>query len=104
MRLIEWPTIQITATDIRLAIVFALAAAIFLDLAVMHRTKTAKVADVVGSTRPAANDMIDMRGLNGASWHCADVTISAPCSGAQSTPRCASIKCLIWHAFTAEDR
>lgn len=101
---IEWPPIHITARQIRLAIVFSLATAVFLNLAVMHRTKASKIAEGVGSISPAADDVIYMRDLGHASWHCADVAITRQCGRAESAPRCGSIECLIRHTFTSENR
>lgn len=102
MRRINWPTIEITSTDVRFAIVFALAATVFLNLAVVYRAKTSKVAEGVGATRPAANDIVHMSSPGLASWRCADVAITGQCGGAESAPRCDSIECLIRHAFTSE--
>jgi hypothetical protein len=100
---IEWIPIHITAGHIRLAVIFALATAVFLNLTVMHRTKTAKVVEDVWATGPAANDMIDMSSSGAASYHCANVAITMQCGGAESAPRCGSIECLIRHTVTSGD-
>jgi hypothetical protein len=49
MRRIERITGAITATHIRLAIVLALAAAVFLNLAIMHRAQGTQVGERVRS-------------------------------------------------------
>ena len=76
---IERPTITVTADKIWLAVVLALAAAVFLYLAVMVGTKAAQVGGVVSSTVSAADDMIDKHGRGPASWDCADVPIVVQC-------------------------
>ena len=81
---IERPTITVTADKIWLAVVLALAAAVFLYLAVMVGTKAAQVGEVVRSTVSAADDMIDEHGRGPASWDCADVPIAVQCGAARS--------------------
>ncbi len=78
----------ITPVQMRLAVVFALAAACFLYLAVMVSTKAANVSERVRSNTPTAYDVIDNGGLGAASWTCANVPITIPCGGSsESTPR-----------------
>jgi hypothetical protein len=76
MRRIKRITGAITATQIRLAIVLALAAAIFLDLAIMHRTQTSQVGERVMPARSPALDMIDVSGPGSAAGHRADISIA----------------------------
>lgn len=79
-------TSAITATHVRLAVIFALASAGFLYLAVMVATKAAQVSEVVRSAHSAALDMIDKRGRGPASWDCAAVPISRQCGGSEPAP------------------
>ena len=51
MHRIERLTSSVTATQIRLAIVLALAVAVFLDLAIVHRTQGTQVGERVLPTR-----------------------------------------------------
>jgi hypothetical protein len=82
----------ITATQVGLAIALPVAAAVFFNLAIVHRTQTAQVAEDVRSTGPAANDMIDTLGLISASWDCAGVPITVQCSGTQSMPSSGAVE------------
>ena len=73
MRRIERITGAIAATHVRLAIVLALAAAIFLNLAIVHRAQGAQVGERVRSTHSTTNDVIDVRGPGPAPGHGASV-------------------------------
>ena len=66
---IERITGAIAATHVRLAIVLALAAAIFLNLAIVHRTQGTQVGERVRSTHSTTNDVIDVRGPGSAPGH-----------------------------------
>ena len=63
-------------------IALALAIVVFVDLAIVHRTLTAQVAESTAST---ADDVINV-GSIAPSWDCADVPITLQCSRTQAHP------------------
>jgi hypothetical protein len=101
MTRIERPARPITTTKIRLAAALALAAASFLYLAVMVSAETAQVRERVTPTASATDDMIHMRRLGPASWHCATVPISDQCSLAQAAPYSGAIEG-VGHGITSQ--
>jgi hypothetical protein len=86
MSRIELLTSGITADKIRLAVTLALAVASFLYLAVMVSAEAVQVGERVSSTASTTDNMINMRRLGAASWHCASVPITIQCGSAEPAP------------------
>jgi hypothetical protein len=68
--------------QVGLTIALALATVVFVDLAIVHRTETAQVAESTAST---ADDVINV-GSIAPSWDCAGVPITLQCSRTLAHP------------------
>jgi predicted small integral membrane protein len=89
---IKWLAVTITSTQVRLAIAFALAATVLLDLTIVHRTQTAQVVEGAVPIASTTDDVIDVGSLGSASWHCAGVAITQQCGPTQAVPDLGAIK------------
>jgi len=73
---------RVLILQVGFTIALALATVVFVDLAIVHRTETAQVAESTAST---ADDVINV-GSIAPSWDCAGVPITLQCSRTLAYP------------------